>query len=328
MTVSKNITPELQKLLLLKMLRIRVIEEELARLYSEQEMRCPVHFCIGQEATAVAICSALSSNDTVMSNHRSHGHYLAQGGDLKRMVAELYGKATGCASGKGGSMHVLDLSASFMGSTSIVAGTIPVGVGIGFYNKLQNKKSISVVFLGDAATEEGLFYESLNFAALHKLPVLFICENNLYSVYSPLSVRQPQNRKIYELANAMGAKSSRVDGNDVEEVYFAALEAVDAIRAGHGPYLLETMTYRWLEHCGPNFDNNIGYRDEKEFLEWKKKDPVKKMSAKLIENNIISKEFMEIERNRILEETQEAVKFAKESPFPDKSELTTNVYAK
>ena len=328
MTVSQNITSELQKLLLLKMMRIRIIEEELARLYSEQEMRCPVHFCIGQEATAVAVCSVLSSKDTVMSNHRSHGHYLAQGGDLKRMVAELYGKATGCASGKGGSMHILDLSASFMGSTSIVAGTIPVAVGIGFYNKLQNKKSISVVFLGDAATEEGLFYESLNFAVLHKLPVLFVCENNLYSVYSPLSVRQPPNRKIYELANVMGAKSSRLDGNDVEEVYFAALEAVNAIRSGHGPYLLEAMTYRWLEHCGPNFDNNIGYRDEKEFLEWKKRDPVQKISTKLIENNIISKEFMEIERNRILEEIQEAVKFAKESPFPDKSELTTNVYSK
>ena len=316
-----------QNLFYSKMLRIRIIEEKLASIYAEQEMRCPVHFCIGQEAVPVGVCQSLNSTDTVLSNHRSPGHYLAKGGCLKKMIAELYGKATGCTSGKGGSMHLIDNSVNFLGASSIVAGTIPIAVGVGFFNKLRNLESISVVFFGDGATEEGLFYESLNFAALHNLPVLFVCENNFYSVYSPLSVRQPARRKIYKLAKAMGLDSTKVDGNNVNSIYFASLDALNSIRCGKGPYLIEAETYRWLEHCGPNFDNNIGYRTEEEFLEWKKRDSLKNLENKLLKELIISESLIKTLKNEITEEVMDAIDYAKSSPFPEAKELNKTVYA-
>ena len=316
-----------QNLFYSKMLRIRIIEEKLASIYAEQEMRCPVHFCIGQEAVPVGVCQSLNSTDTVLSNHRSHGPYVAKGGCLKKMIAELYGKATGCTSGKGGSMHLIDNSVNFLGASSIVAGTIPIAVGVGFFNKLRNLESISVVFFGDGATEEGLFYESLNFAALHNLPVLFVCENNFYSVYSPLSVRQPARRKIYKLAKAMGLDSTKVDGNNVNSIYFASLDALNSIRCGKGPYLIEAETYRWLEHCGPNFDNNIGYRTEEEFLEWKKRDSLKNLENKLLKELIISESLIKTLKNEITEEVMDAIDYAKSSPFPEAKELNKTVYA-
>ena len=182
--------------LLRRMKRIRLTEETIAERYSEWKMRCPTHLCTGQEAIGAAVGLALRKDDFVVSTHRAHGHYLGKGGDLKRMLAEIYGKSTGCSSGKGGSMHLIDESVSFMGSTAIVGSTIPVGVGLGLSIRLNNTDQISCIFFGDGAVEEGVFYESLNFAALKKLPVLFICENNLYSVYSPFKVRQPAGRKI------------------------------------------------------------------------------------------------------------------------------------
>lgn len=316
-----------KKLLYEEILRIRVIEEELARHYCEQEMRCPVHFSIGQEAVAVGVCQALAPSDTVMSSHRSHAHYLAKGGGLKAMVSELYGKASGCSSGKGGSMHLIDLKASFIGATSIVAGTIPVAVGVGFSNKLKNKDSVSVVFFGDGATEEGLFYESLNFAALHKLPVLFVCENNLYSVYSHLSVRQPADRKIYRVSAAMGISSTRINGNDPETVYRTAKESLNVIRSGAGPFLIEAMTYRWLEHCGPNYDTNLGYRTEEEFLRWQKMDPIYNFEKRLLRESVITKKQIVTLKHRIVKEVDDAIGYAKSSPFPDVDCLTKDVYA-
>ncbi|MDP2168191.1 MAG: thiamine pyrophosphate-dependent dehydrogenase E1 component subunit alpha [Thermodesulfovibrionales bacterium] len=311
----------------LEMLRIRVIEEELVRYYAEQEMRCPVHFCIGQEAVPVGVCQALGGADTIMSNHRSHGHYLARGGDLRRMVAELYGRETGCASGKGGSMHLIDRSVNFLGATSIVADTIPIAVGVAFANKLRRRKSVSVVFFGDGATEEGLFYESLNFAALHRLPVFFVCENNLYSVYSPLNVRQPASRNIYKVARSLGVESSRVNGNDVEAVNRASASALRGIRRGRGPYLLEAMTYRYLEHCGPNCDIELGYRAKEELEQWKKADPVAAYERKLIRESVISKDYALKARNRIIKEVGEAVRYAKSSAYPEADRLMMDVYA-
>ena len=310
-----------------EMLRIRIVEEELMRYYAEQEMRCPVHFCVGQEAVSVGVCQSLVHDDSVMSSHRCHGHYLAKGGSLKGMVAELYGKSSGCASGKGGSMHLIDLSVNFLGATSIVAGTIPVAVGVGFSNKLRDERSVSVVFFGDGATEEGLFYESLNFAELHNLPVLFVCEHNLFSVYSPISVRQPSSRDIYQVAASMGLDSIRIDGNDVETVYSTTQSALDSVRSGNGPYLIEAMTYRWVEHCGPNYDNHIGYRTEEEYLSWREKDPVATFEDKLLNESTASKEFIETTKQQIFEEIREVVDYAKELPFPDSSELTKGVYA-
>jgi len=174
-----------------EMLRLRLVEEAIVNAYSDQEMRCPIHLCIGQEAIAVGVCAALEQSDYVMSNHRSHGHYLAKGGDLKAMMAELYGKKTGCTSGKGGSMHLVDLENGFLGAVPIVSGIIPVACGTAFASQMKNEKRVTTVFFGDAAVEEGVFCESINFALLKKLPVVFVCENNLYSVYSPMSVRQP-----------------------------------------------------------------------------------------------------------------------------------------
>ena len=327
MDQSPKLDKEQRQVLYKEILRIRTIEEELASYYREQEMRCPVHFSIGQEAIAVGVCQALRPGDPVMSGHRSHAHYLAKGGDLKTMVAELYGKANGCASGNGGSMHLIDLKVNFIGATSIVAGTIPVVVGIGFANKLKDKDSISVSFFGDAATEEGLFYESLNFASLHKLPVLFVCENNLYSVFSPLSVRQPSSRKIYKIAKAMGINSVRIDGNDVEGVYLTAKNVLSEIQSGRGPYLIEAMTYRWLEHCGPNYDNHIGYRTEDEFLRWKKKDPLSNYEKKLLRESVITEELITNSREEILRDVRDAIQYAKSSPYPEASQMNRNVYA-
>ena len=183
--------------LLKMMIRIRSLEERIASEYSSQEMRCPTHLSIGQEAAAAGVGLALSKKDVAVSSHRGHGHYVGKGGNLKRMMAEIYGKATGCSMGRGGSMHLIDREVGFEGTTAIVGNSIPVGVGLGLALQAKKMKNVSVIFLGDGAIEEGAFYESANFAAVRNLPVLFICENNLYSVYSPLNVRQPKNRKIY-----------------------------------------------------------------------------------------------------------------------------------
>lgn len=291
------------------MLRIRLVEESIANKYSEQKMRCPTHLSIGQEAIAVGVCSNLTNEDQVLSTHRAHAHYLAKGGCLNSMLAEVYGKVTGCSRGMGGSMHLIDKSVGFMGSTAIVGNTIPVAVGSALAMKINNKSSISCVFFGDGATEEGVFYESINFAIVRKLPILFICENNFYSVYSGLEVRQPKERRIFEMVRAIGIEANYGDGNNVLEVSELTKAARDKIMSGQGPQFLEFDTYRWREHCGPNYDNDIGYREEKEFLEWKKKDPLKNIVEN--QNNSFSKV-----RSEINAEIQYAHHFADTSAFP------------
>ena len=292
------------------MLRIRLVEESIANKYSEQKMRCPTHLSIGQEAIAVGVCANLTSQDQVLSTHRAHAHYLAKGGCLNSMMAEIYGKASGCSKGMGGSMHLIDTSVGFMGSTAIVGNTIPVAVGLALEKKLTRKKSIACVFFGDGATEEGAFYESVNFAIIHSLPILFICENNLYSVYSGLEVRQPVDRKIYKMVRAMGISAQHGNGNDVEEVARKVKHAKTMILKSGGPQFLEFDTYRWREHCGPNFDNNIGYREESEFLKWKKKDPLKNFYS---EN---SQKYIDRKIDTISQEIDDAHQFADDSKFP------------
>jgi TPP-dependent pyruvate/acetoin dehydrogenase alpha subunit len=241
------------------MLRIRRVEEALATRYAEQVMRCPMHLCIGQEAIAVGVCSALRKEDKVFSNHRAHGHYLAKGGALNAMVAELYGRATGCCGGRGGSMHLIDLDVGFMGATPIVGGTVPLAVGSAWAASLQGTPDVSVCFFGDGCFEEGVMHESLNFAALHKLPIVFVCENNDFSVYTRRNERQP-NRPIYRIAEAHGMSAATGDGNDVEKVNVMAQSAVESARNGQGPQFLEFEVYRWREHCGPDFDDHLKYR--------------------------------------------------------------------
>ena len=310
-----------------EMLRIRLVEERIVDLYGEQEMRCPVHLCIGQEATAVGVCAALGPADYVFGSHRSHGHYLAKGGDLGRFLAELYGKATGCCKGKGGSMHLIDLSVGFLGAVPIVGSTLPIAVGAAFGSTFDDEQRVTAVFFGEGATEEGVFQESLVFAALKELPVVFVCENNLYSVYSPMAVRQSPRRDICAVAVANGLTASRGDGNDVEAVYALAQEAVAAARAGNGPVLLELETYRWREHCGPFYDNDLGYRSEEEFEEWRLRDPVEGMKRQLFERRILDDDAAASIATEIEAEIDEAVRFAKVSPFPRDDEVFADVYA-
>lgn len=308
------------------MLYIRMVEEEIARAYPEQEMRCPVHLSIGQEAIAVGICTHLTRNDPVVSNHRSHGHYLAKGGDLKKMLAELYGRQTGCCSGKSGSMHLIDLSVGFLGSIPIVGSCIPIATGVAFSKQMKNLDAITTVFFGDGTVEEGVFHESLNFASLKHLPIIYVCENNFFSVYSPLSVRQPPQREIHHLARSHGIETFHGDGNNIIEVYHLMETAVDRIRAGKGPIFLELTTYRWREHCGPYYDNNLGYRTEEEFNEWKHRCPIETFSSYLLEKKIIDMTALEDMKREIRNIIEKSFLFARESPFPGTDCLMNNVY--
>lgn len=309
------------------MLRIRCVEESIVRRYSEWKMRCPTHLCIGQEAVPASVGEVLRKDDFVLSTHRSHGHYLAKGGNLNKMMAEMYGKAAGCTAGKGGSMHLIDKSVGFMGSTSIVGGTIPVGVGLGLSIKLKGTDQVSCVFFGDAATEEGVFYESINFAALKKLPVLFVCENNLYSVYSPLSVRQPETRNICRIVEAMGVPASHGDGNDPIEIFNKVDQVVKNIRRGTGPYFFEFATYRWREHCGPNFDNDIGYRTQEEYYAWKEKDPLTFLESHLRVEEIVCQVDAEKIKADIQKEVDHAFDYAEKAPYPKQEEAFTDLYS-
>ena len=315
--------PETAHTMLRELLRIRRVEERIAALYPEQEMRCPTHFSIGQEAVAVGVCAHLDREDMITSAHRSHAHYLAKGGDLKAMLAELYGKATGCASGKGGSMHLIDRDAGFLGAVPIVGSTIPIGVGASFAAHLRDESQLVVIFFGDGATETGAFHESLNFASIHKLPVVMVCENNLYSVLSPMEVRHPPQRELTQLANAHGVTSWQGDGNDIDTVYALSGKAIAHARSGAGPAFLEFKTYRWLEHCGPLDDAPM--RPAAEIAEWKTRDPLagclEAFGARGVDADMMALE------TEIAAEIDAAVAFAKSSPFPDRAELARHLHA-
>jgi len=316
----------LELALLRQMKRIRFTEETIAERYNEWKMRCPTHLCIGQEAIAAAAGEVLRRDDFVVSTHRAHGHYLAKGGNLKKMIAEIYGKASGCSGGKGGSMHLIDKDAGFMGSTAIVGGTIPIAVGLGLSIQLHGTDQVSAAFFGDGAIEEGVFYESVNFAALKKLPVLFICENNLYSVYSPFKVRQPEDRKIHKMVESIGIPGEQIDGNNVMEVYNKLNSAAQSIRNGEGPRFFEFSTYRWREHCGPNFDNDIGYRSQEEYLSWKERDSIVLLEEDIVRNALASKSDLREEELSIQAEIDEAFAYAESSPFPKPEEAFKGLF--
>jgi pyruvate dehydrogenase E1 component alpha subunit len=309
-----------------KILLIRRLEEKVVELYPQQEMRCPVHLSIGQEATAVGVCENLSKNDIAFSYHRSHAHYLAKGGNINALIAEFYGKITGCSKGMGGSMHLIDPSVNFY-STPIVGGTIPIAVGTAFGNLNQNKKNISVAFFGEAAVEEGVFHESLNFASLKKLPTLFICENNLYAICSHISTRQA-NRPIIDLVKSHGVEAHQEDGNDAIKVYQIVNKAIENIKSDKGPVFIELLTYRWREHCGPNYDFDLGYRSKEEFLKWKKRCPLETLKKKLLDEGIITVDQINNMEKKVKIKIDEAVNFAKNSPFPKKEALGEYVYSK
>jgi TPP-dependent pyruvate/acetoin dehydrogenase alpha subunit len=309
------------------MARIRAVEESIAVHYAEQEMRCPVHLSIGQEAAAAGACAALEKRDYALSGHRAHAHYLAKGGDLKGMMAEIYGKATGCAGGKGGSMHLIDLDAGFLGSAPIVGSTIAIGAGTAFASQSRGEDRVTMVFLGEGATETGVFYETVNFAALKKLPMVFLVENNFFSVYSPMAVRQKGESRIVDIAEAHGIPAQRADGNDVERVYSLTRRAVDKARAGDGPSLLEFVTYRWREHCGPNYDNDIGYRSEAEFLAWKERCPMVAYERRLTEGRVAARADLDAVMTAARADAEAAIAYAKQSPWPDADSADQHVLA-
>ncbi len=324
--LSLGAETQLQRELLYRMKRIREVEESIAARYADGNMRCPTHLSTGQEAVAAAVGLALRRDDFAVSTHRSHAHYLGKGGDLNAMLAEIHGKASGCARGRGGSMHLADPAVNFIGSTAIVANSIPLGVGLALSAQLQATDQVSCIFFGDGAVEEGAFYESVNFAAVRKLPVLFMCENNLYSVYSPKHVRQPVARSNYQMVAAMGVPAAHGDGNDVTAVYAETLKTLQDIRDGSGPRFLEYDTYRWREHCGPNYDNDIGYRSAAEFLEWKARDPIGRLEWSMLNHGRISTAEIESMQRRIEHEVKAAFEFALSSPYPAPSEALTHIY--
>ncbi|CAG1066245.1 pyruvate dehydrogenase E1 component alpha subunit [uncultured bacterium] len=322
-TLTKKILLDLYR----SMLRIRMFEEKIVELYPEQEMKCPVHLCIGQEAIAAGVCAHLFKNDYVFSNHRGHGHCLAKGAAMAPLMAEFYGKETGCSSGKGGSMHIIDAANGILGTSAIVGGGIPMGVGAALASSMRDEERVTVVFFGDGAFDEGAFYESFNFASLKKLPVVFVCENNFYATNSHQSARQSGCR-ISESAASFDSRGHCVDGNDVLAVYKAAQEAVGLGRKGGGPSLIEAKTYRWKGHVGPEEDWTKGCRPKEELDYWKEQCPIKRFSNLLLEKGALTTEEMEQAKSAINAELTEAVEFAKASPYPHASRLLEDVYHK
>jgi TPP-dependent pyruvate/acetoin dehydrogenase alpha subunit len=298
--------------------RIRRLEEEVARVYPSDRIKSPVHLSIGQEAVSVGVCEALRPDDVVFGTYRGHAAYLAKGGDLRRMVAELYGKATGCTKGKGGSMHLIDAPAGVMGMSAVVGTTIANAVGYAQAIKYRREGRVVVSFFGDGATEEGVWSESLNFAVLKRLPVLFVCENNGYAIHTHQSKRQGRTN-VCAKASAYGLPTEWLDGNDVVGLWKRSCEVVQKVRSGEGPWFFEVRTYRWREHVGPGQDFHLGYRTEDEAAPWHSADPVSRMAG-LVEPG---------ERKRLEREVEEeiaaAFAFAEASPFPGPAELMSDV---
>lgn len=300
--------------------RIRRAEEEIARIYPTDKIKSPVHLSIGQEAISVGVCEALLPGDVVFGTYRGHALYLAKGGNLKKMIAELFGKATGCCKGKGGSMHLCDIEAGVMGQSAIVGTTIPQAVGYSFAQKYLKSKKVTVCFFGDGAVEEGAFHESMNFAALKKLPIIFICENNGLAIHSSQRNRQGFP-SIYQLAQAYSIPSEKIEYNDIFTINKKVKKAADDIRRKNsGPRFFECITYRFREHVGPNEDFDAGYRLRKDATVWIKNDPVKKLANLL---NSLTRQRIEAE---IEAEIKEAFQFAEDSPFPDPEELYKDVF--
>ena len=322
-----HVPADLGAALLESMVRIRKVEEAIAAHYPEQKMRCPVHLSIGQEAASAGVCAALRPDDLAMSGHRSHAHYLGKGGSLNAMIAEIYGKETGCCHGRGGSMHLVDLAAGFVGAVPIVGSTIPIATGLAFADHQLKRDRVTVAFLGEAATEEGVFHESVNFASLHKLPIVFVCENNLYSVYSPMSVRQPAHREVWQLAAGHGVTAHQGDGNDPLAVYELARDAVAQARSGQGPVFLELKTYRWREHCGAGFDNHIGYRTEAEYQSWRERDPIATFERRLQAAGTFDAARFAQFNSSVDAEIAEAFVQADRAPFPAAATLMDHVYS-
>lgn len=325
--LNSSLSKELLVALYRDMLRIRRIEEAIESRYHEDEMKSPIHLVMGHEAVSTGSCSALKKDDLIYCSHRTHGHYLAKGGSLKGMLSELYCRINGCAGSRGGSMHLLDKSVGMAGSSAIVAGAIPIATGAALSFQLKRQDRVVVAYLGDAATEEGACWEAVNFAALKKLPVIFFCENNFFSVCSPMEVRQPPNVVIYKKAEGFGLPSMQIDGTNVLDVYEATQEAVTRARKGEGPTFIEALTYRWRGHGGAGDDSSSGYRDPEEVRHWEQYCPIDGLYDYLVKMNFYDAAERDLAENEIKEEIKEAFEFAISSPDPEEKDLYNHVYS-
>ena len=304
---------------------IRKTEELISKEYHKNIFRCPVHLSIGQEAISAAINFVFNSKDLAVSSHRAHAHYIGKGGNIKNMFAEILG-LKGCSAGVGGSMHLTDKSVGFISSSAIVGNSIPIGVGLSLSQKLENKKNLTLIFFGDGATEQGVFYESINFSALKNLPSLFICEDNKYSVYSPLSVRQPKKRELLKVVKKMGIQTIEVDGNNVFKVIKAYQQAKKYITSKKKPFFIKFNTYRYVEHCGPYNDDNLNYRPNTEIKKWKKKCPILFFSSYLQKKKIMTSKQIFILEKKIENNIYDLYKSSQNYPKPNFSKIKKLVY--
>lgn len=302
------------------MVRIRVFEERVADAITAGLVKTPCHLCIGQEGVAVGACFALDREDYAWITYRSHGQFLAKGGSMDELMAEILGKATGCAHGRGGSMHVVDPSIGVLGTSAMVAGPIPMGVGTALASTLRGDGRVSVVFFGDGATDEGVFWEAVNMASLNRLPVVFVCENNQFASAMHILDRQPRDN-IHERVAAFAVNTEVVDGNDVGAVHRAVGGAVARARDGQGPAFIECKTYRWRGHVGPNWDLDKGIRSQEQLDWWMARDPIKRWGQALLDAGICTEDEIEAMWDEIRAEVSRAFAFAEQSPYPDVATL-------
>ncbi len=320
MDISKETLLDLHN----RMVRIRIFEEEAGKLMETARIPGALHLYVGEEAVAAGVMCNLSDQDQITSTHRGHGHLVAKGGDFKKMYAELFGRSTGYNKGKGGSMHICDMDKGMLGANGIVAAGPPIAAGAAFSNQYKGNGNVAVAFFGDGASNEGAFHEAANMAALYKLPLILCCENNGYGEFTPQAKHQAI-KDVADRAPGYGMPGVIVDGMDAIAVYEAASEAIARARAGKGPTLLECKTYRFYDHVGIR-GMGVSYRTDAEVLEWRKRDAIDLMEKKLDEMGIQSLADSTAIRDRTREEALEAIKYAEASPFPEPSELLTDVY--
>lgn len=321
----KDITADEMIHLLATMMRIRQFEETIADLVTDGKIITPCHLYTGQEAVATGVCYALNKDDYVFGNHRSHGHYIAKGGDVKAAMAEIFGKATGCSKGRGGSMHLCSPEHGIMGTSSIVSGSMAIAVGTALAESIRGSGRVTAVFHGDGVPEEGIWHEAANLAGLKHLPIIFVCENNLYCTHMSLDKRRVYDN-LAEVASVHGFSSKIIDGNNVLDVFYAAQDAVDQARSGKGPIFLECRTYRWRGHVGPNYDVDLGLRNQDELDAWINRCPIKHFGEFLIEQGVLSAEELKTMMFNVANEIDEAVSYAITSPYPDPVELVNHVF--
>lgn len=308
-----------------KLIEIRCAEEKIGEQFGRSVIKCPCHLVIGQEAPAVGVAAHIRKGDRVFGAHRSHAHFLALGGSLHHLLAEVLGKDTGCSRGMGGSMHLLDRANNFHGSVPIVGATIPIATGAALAAKLDGAGGVAVSYLGDGATEEGVFHESLNFASVFRLPVVYVVENNLFSSHLHISLRQPF-ASVCRFAAAHGIAWQRVDGNDTVAMARAAGSAIASARGGAGPQLIEAVTYRWRGHVGHREDNDVGVQRKEGLAEWKKRDPIARLASAMVSAGSIQADFVSQTTAEMREAVDRAWEQASADPYPTPDTLLGRVF--